>query len=107
MGSLVLLANHLGAWPLCSLLCNPSLDLSMEGCLAPPLLVLLFLAREARAGVNKPMKEWLCNYCAMGPQETPDDCGTPRALPGLSLAQSPCISWCSATLLLVFPVLKV
>ena len=43
--SLVLLANHLSAWPLCSLLCNPSLDLSMEGCLAPPLLVLLFLAR--------------------------------------------------------------
>merc|ERR1712222_27441 len=55
---------------------NP-LDLRMEGCLAPPLLVLLFLAREARAGINKPMKEWLCNYCAMGPQENPDDCGTP------------------------------
>merc|ERR1712130_332529 len=53
------------------------LHLSMEGCLAPPLLVLLFLAREARAGINKPMKEWLCNYCAMGPQENPDDCGTP------------------------------
>merc|ERR1712241_530252 len=81
MGSLVLPATechnkkaNLGQQP------SPSLSgphLSMEGCLAPPLLVLLFLAREARAGINEPMKEWLCNYCAMGPQENPDDCGTP------------------------------
>ena len=27
---------------------------------------LFALFREARAGINKPMKEWLCNYCAMG-----------------------------------------
>merc|ERR1711936_584823 len=78
MGSLVLLAkppSQLLASIL--LLWNPLDLLRMEGCLAPPLLVLLFLAREARAGINKPMKEWLCNYCAMGPQENPDDCGTP------------------------------
>merc|ERR1711971_1417650 len=84
MGSLVLLAqppkhqlNSCLAAPAAFFPPEPSLDLRMEGCLAPPLLVLLFLAREARAGINKPMKEWLCNYCAMGPQENPDDCGTP------------------------------
>merc|ERR1712115_5757 len=47
-----------------------------EGWVTHHLLLLLCLASEARAGINMPYKDWLCNYCAMGPQED-DDCGTP------------------------------
>jgi len=42
-----------------------------------PVLLLLSLQHSAGAEIIKPMGEWLCNYCAMGPQEKPEDCGTP------------------------------
>jgi len=40
-------------------------------------LLLSLLVQPASAEITKPFGEWICNYCAMGPQENPDDCGTP------------------------------
>ena len=61
----------------------------------PAALIILGLLGGARAGINKPLTEWLCDYCSMseypgisvvsdhnvcpGPPDltVPDECGTP------------------------------
>lgn len=40
-------------------------------------LLALLLVPPTKGEIIIPMKQWFCNYCSMGPQDNPDDCGTP------------------------------
>jgi len=43
-------------------------------------LLLIYLSININVvdcGINKPLGEWLCDYCSMGPPEVKDECGTP------------------------------